>query len=292
MTRGVVVGVDGTEQARAAAEWAADEAVLRGTGVRLVHAKEPSPDVMLPLVAREPDESWAEDLLARTAAGLRARHPGLSVTTRLSAASGPVPALVAAGEEGDLLVLGSRALGSMAGYLLGSTGLTVAGAVDRPVVLVRAHGATAPQGPVAVGVDVRQAADSVLGFAFEEADRRHARLHAVFALQLPLFAGLGPAMVPDIRLAVAPEIERSLDELLTPWRAKYPEVTVVGRVRTGSAGAELLAASGDASLVVVGRRTRRSTLGAHIGSVAHAVLHHSRAPVALVPHDRRHDGPR
>ncbi|MFE1228501.1 universal stress protein [Streptomyces sp. NPDC058745] len=35
----------------------------------------------------------------------------------------------------------------------------------------------------------------------------------------------------------------------------------------------------------MGRRARRSTLGAHIGSVAHAVLHHSPVPVALVPHD-------
>ncbi|MFB6835744.1 universal stress protein [Streptomyces sp. NPDC056361] len=284
MTQGIVVGVDGTEQARAAAEWAADEAVLRGTGVRLVHVKEPSPELLLPFVSREPDESWAEDLLVRTAAELRARYPGLSVTTRL-ADSGPIPALVAAGEEGELLVLGSRALGSVAGYLLGSTGLTVAGAVDRPVVLVRAHGATAPRGPVTVGVDVRRSADTVLGFAFDEAARRDARVHVVFALQLGAFAGLGPAMVPDIRLAVVPELERSLDDSLAPWQAKYPEVAAVHRVVIGSAGQALVEASGDASLVVVGRHTRPSALGAHIGSVAHAVLHHSRAPVALVPHE-------
>ena len=43
--------------------------------------------------------------------------------------------------------------------------------------------------------------------------------------------------------------------------------------------------SADASLVVVGRRTRRSPLGPHIGPVAHAVLHHAKAPVAVVAHD-------
>ncbi|MFJ5833710.1 universal stress protein [Streptomyces sp. NPDC093089] len=285
MTQGIVVGVDGTEQARAAAEWAADEAVLRGTGVHLVHVKEPSPELLLPFVSREPDESWAEDLLVRTAAELRARYPGLPVTTRLAVSSGPVPALVAAGGEAELLVLGSRALGSVAGYLLGSTGLTVAGAVDRPVVLVRAHGTTAPRGPVTVGVDVRQSADPILEFAFDEAARRDARVHVVFALQLGAFAGLGPAMVPDVRLAVVPELERSLDDSLAPWRAKYPEVAAVHRVVVGSAGQVLVEASGDASLVVVGRRTRPAALGAHIGSVAHAVLHHSRAPVAVVPHE-------
>ncbi|MFF5761084.1 universal stress protein [Streptomyces tanashiensis] len=285
MTRSIVVGLDGTEQAEAAAEWAAEEALLRGTGVHLVHAKEPVFGAVLALVARESEEAWAEEMVARVAAGLCERHPGLSVTTRMLPV-GPVPGLVAAAQESDLLVLGSRALGSVAGYLVGSVGLTVAGTVERPVVLVRAGGgATAPQGPVLVGTDVRQPVDSVLGFAFEEAARRHSRLHVVYAEQLPLFAGLGPAMVPDIRAAVAPEIKRSLDELLEPWQAKYPDIETTASVAVGSAGPELVVTAREASLVVVGRRTRRSTLGAHIGSVAHAVLHHSPAPVALVPHD-------
>ncbi|WP_179202557.1 universal stress protein, partial [Streptomyces caniscabiei] len=43
-------------------------------------------------------------------------------------------------------------------------------------------------------------------------------------------------------------------------------------------------ASRDACLVVVGRHVRRSPLGAHIGPVAHAVLHHAGVPVAVVPH--------
>lgn len=284
MTQGIVVGLDGTDQANAAAQWAAEEAVLRGTGVLLVHVKETSPDALLPFAAREPDEPWAEDLLARTAAGLRERHPNLSVTTRLLP-SEPVPSLVAAAEEGDLLVLGSRALGGTAGYLVGSVGMTVAGLVDRPVVLVRAPGTSPSQGPVVVGVDLRQPVDTVLGFAFEEAARRLARVQVVHAQQLPVYATLGPPMVPDIRPTVAPEIQRSLDDLLEPWRAKFPDLAATGRVAIGSAGQELVHAAGDAALVVVGRRTRRSALGAHIGSVAHAVLHHSHSPVALVPHD-------
>ncbi|GGU95450.1 stress-inducible protein [Streptomyces litmocidini] len=284
MTQGVVVGLDGTDQADAAAQWAAEEAVLRGTGVRLVHVKEMSPEALLPFAAREPDEPWAEDLLARTAAGLRERHPDLSVTTRLLP-SEPVASLVAAAEEGDLLVLGSRALGGTAGYLVGSVGMTVAGLVDRPVVLVRALGASASRGPVVVGVDLRQPVDTVLGFAFEEAARRLAPVQVVYAQRLPVYGTLGPSMVPDVRPAVAPEIQRSLDDLLEPWRAKFPDLAVTGRVALGSAGQELVHAAEDTALVVVGRHARGSALGTHIGSVAHAVLHHSRSPVALVPHD-------
>ncbi|MFF8840663.1 universal stress protein [Streptomyces sp. NPDC015130] len=285
MTRSIVVGLDGTKQADAAAEWAAAEALLRGTGVHLVYAKEVAPWIVQSLWSRESEEAWAEEMVARVAGDLRERRPGLSVTTDLLS-TGPVPGLVAAARESELLVLGSRALGSLAGYLVGSVGLTVAGAVERPVVLVRAGGgATAPQAPVVIGTDLREPVDAVLGFAFEDAARRHSPVHVVYAEQLPLFAGLGPAMVPDIRAAVAPEIRRSLDELLDPWRAKYPDVEAAPRVVVGSAGLELVGAARDAALVVVGRRRRRSTPGAHIGSVAHAVLHHSPVPVALVPHD-------
>ncbi|MFF9915516.1 universal stress protein [Streptomyces sp. NPDC013457] len=282
MTRSIVVGLDGTAQAQAAAEWAAEEALLRGTDVHLVYAKEPVPGSALSLVEWESEEPWVREMMARTAGELRERHRGLSVTSQVLPSS-PVPGLVAAAEEGELLVLGSRALGSVAGYLVGSVGLTVAGAVERPVVLVRAAASTA-RGPVVVGADVRQPVDSVLGFAFEEAARRHTQVLVVYVQQLPLHAGMGPAMVPDFRLSMVPEIKRSVEVMLEPWRAKYPDVEAVARVAVGSAGLELVAVAREASLMVVGRRTRHSKLGAHIGSVAHAVLHHSPVPVALVPH--------
>ncbi|WP_308216795.1 universal stress protein [Streptomyces fragilis] len=41
----------------------------------------------------------------------------------------------------------------------------------------------------------------------------------------------------------------------------------------------------DAGLLVVGRRETGHRVGARIGSVAHAALHHAGCPVAVVPHD-------
>ncbi|MGW0821665.1 universal stress protein [Streptomyces sp. NPDC002845] len=69
-----------------------------------------------------------------------------------------------------------------------------------------------------------------------------------------------------------------------PVVEKFPEVAVTETVTEGRAGAELVRASTGASLVVVGRRTRDSRLGTRIGPVTHAVLHHVRCPVAVVPH--------
>ncbi|GAA3828055.1 hypothetical protein GCM10023083_71360 [Streptomyces phyllanthi] len=71
-----------------------------------------------------------------------------------------------------------------------------------------------------------------------------------------------------------------LAEVLGPWKQKVPSVEVVGESRPGKAASHLV----EASLVVVGRRIRRSPLGAHIGHVTHAVLHHATAPVAVVAH--------
>ena len=52
----------------------------------------------------------------------------------------------------------------------------------------------------------------------------------------------------------------------------------------GSAGQVLLSVTARAQLMVVGRRARRTAVGARIGSVAHGVLHHADCPVAVVPH--------
>ena len=283
MARHIVVGLDGTEQADAAARWAAHEAQLRGIGVHLVHVREPSPEALLPLSSHLPIESWAEDLLERTATALREHHPDLTVTTALLPAE-PVHSLVTAAQDAELLVLGSRAMSGMAGYLIGSVGMTAAGLTEHPIVLVRAKETPAPTGPVIVGVDLRHPVDTILGFAFDEAALRHSQVRVLYAQQLSLLGNLGPAVVPDVRISVAPEIQRSLDDLLATWHTKYPQVPATGAVVIGSPGQELAQAAASSPLLVVGRRTRHSALGTHIGSVAHAVLHHAHAPVALVPH--------
>lgn len=75
-----------------------------------------------------------------------------------------------------------------------------------------------------------------------------------------------------------------VDDMLLPWRHKFPDVRVTTSVFTGSAGGRLVHACRGAGLVVVGRHLRRSPLGVHLGPVTHAVLHHAAAPVAVVAH--------
>ncbi|MET7451941.1 universal stress protein [Streptomyces sp. NPDC005574] len=301
MLRDVVAGVDESTESLAAAHWAAREALRRGTSLNLVHAwtwhPRPAPSVPADTTQRD----WAEQTLKRAADSVRAAHPGIRVTEQL--VPGPaVAALLAASEEAELLVLGSRGLGGVAGFVFGSVSQRVVARSTGPVVLVRAGETAAdehlpavdgvspdeipriPHRDVVVGLDTGDTGDELLAFAFASAHRCHAALHVMYAFSTPPdhVADGGPAPTPGPQLVAANE--QTVAAALRPWREKFPDVPVTETVGEGRAAGELVHASTGASLVVVGRRQRASRAGAHIGPVTHAVLHHVGCPVAVIPH--------
>ncbi|MFD7611639.1 universal stress protein [Streptomyces sp. NPDC059828] len=293
MTRPVIVGLDGFPESRAAAEWGAAEALLRGVPLRLVHVEEwLSPaTVELPAVDREDHRRWADELLEEAAEDLQQRHPQLKVTSRrLTGRTAAALGIEAAG--GQLLVLGSRGLGAITGFLLGSIATATIGVTDTPVVLVRAPRATeAEQGPstperdVIVGVDIHETGVTMLEFAFDEAERRGCGLRAVHGWTLPFAFGYAPMLDPGVTREVASAVSRRLRDVMQPWRQRYPAVKVEERALVGAPAEQVLYEAEDADLIVVGRRIRRSPVGGHLGHVAHAVIHHATAPVAVVAHE-------
>ncbi|QES47497.1 universal stress protein UspA [Streptomyces venezuelae] len=290
MKRTLVVGVDGSPESRAAADWAAREAVRRDMHVHVVHAWLWQP-LAVPVV-QDPDTEArrARQILEETETELVRRHPKLSLTAELIP-DVPVPALLRAAKGAELLVLGSRGHGALTGFLLGSYGQQLIASAECPVVSVRArHGnpvARPDEGEVVVGQQggVEDSAE-VLRFAFEEAAARRAPLRAVRAWTLPLVYAysLGSAWIADQFGGFEPFEKDALEQALEPWRLRHPEVEVITHVEQGSAGPVLLSAASDAQLLVVGRQVRESALGTRIGSVAHAALHHAACPVAVVPH--------
>ncbi|MEV6510351.1 universal stress protein [Streptomyces sp. NPDC051642] len=297
MVRSVVAGLDGSPESRAAAEWAAREAELRGLPLKVVHVWEPVPDPLAqaPLLGAETQQHWSERFPREAAEGLRLRHPGVDVTVERVTGT-PADALVDASKDADLLVLGSRGLSGVGGFLVGSVGLSVVARAELPVVLVRVGEQAAdesetdpasatPPRPVALGLDAAAPADAVIEFAFAEAARRDTALRVVYGWNLPPYYAYGLALDAGLDEDLSREETDSLTEALRPWRQKHPDTEVVLEPRAGSAADHLVDASRAASLVVIGRRIRRGALGTHIGPVAHGVLHHSTAPVAVVAHD-------
>ncbi|TDT97402.1 nucleotide-binding universal stress UspA family protein [Streptomyces sp. 846.5] len=290
MKRPVIVGVDGSAQSIAAAHWAADEAVLRGSPLRLVYA-DPWLRALQNIDRQNGDERGsALRMLAQVQAELQERCPTLSIDLALVQGQ-VVEALVKTAHDGEITVLGSRGLGGFAELLLGSVSLATAARVDVPLIVLRPGTGPGTEqqrtatSQILVGLDAYDPSEAVLDFAFAEAALRGARIRVVHGWALPpSWSSLGwtPPLVqtPDLEAAEAAQLAKAM----LSWRDKFPDTEVAEAVRLGGGAAALVEASDRADLVVVGRRARPHGAGLRLGAVAHAVLHHAKAPVAVVPH--------
>lgn len=288
MTSPVTAGIDGSTASLAAAEWAAQEALLRGCRLRLVHGLGRS-SARAPVTGGPAGATRraAEELLRETRERLLARHPELDVGTG-TMAERPVPALLDLSRESQLLVLGSCGLGAVTDFLLGSVSSQTAARAGCPVVLVRAwargHRRDAGQGHrVVLGLKKPDEPDRVvMEFAFGAAATRGMPLHVVHAWKPPM-----PPSSYEPVLSVAPELEvavaGAIADAVRPWRAGHPGVTVTETSAAGAASQVLVREAHDAALAVVGRGRRRVT-GSRVGPVVHALLHRAGCPVAVVPH--------
>ncbi|WP_432196201.1 universal stress protein [Streptomyces sp. bgisy027] len=281
----IVVGVDGSEPSLRAVDWAADEAVLRGLPLRLVHAslwERYEGDALAHDLGKPSEQVRAQDIVTTAARRAHRRRADVKVLTD-TLPEEPEYALVRESRTATLLVTGTRGRGGMAEALLGSVSLTVAGHAHCPMVVVRGNhdNAVRPGGRIVVGVGE----GAPVRFAFEEAGLRGASVEAVRAWRSParettdhpLLAG-EPARLHEQEAAQA--LEKAL-------RGVPADTEVHRRVVEGHARTVLADASRDADLLIVGARRRPRHFGLQLGRVAHGVLHHSLCPVVVVP---EHDG--
>ncbi|MEL5956677.1 universal stress protein [Streptomyces sp. CLV115] len=301
MTVPVTVGLNGTPASIAAADWGAREAALRGLPLRLVSAWEWQPFSYAPLAGGEMPEQWSVRVPEETAAELRRRYPGLDVTAdRLT---GPPPEVLCEVAKGsELLALGSTGLGPLAGFLLGSVAMATVAHTERPVVLVRAHEGEGDEGEggeaggggggaseagdraVVLGIDLSSPGDETIRFGFAAAAARSAPLRVINGWNPPPYFGHGIGDDEGRRAEVIDRTAASMRAALEPWRERYPAVEVAEEPGIGRPARLLSEAGAGAGLVVVGRRaTPRRPGQPRIGHVAHAVMHHCPAPVAVVP---------
>ncbi|MFF5570155.1 universal stress protein [Streptomyces luteogriseus] len=75
----VLAGIDGSERAAAAADWAAREATLRGVPLRLLHASPQLPEAVVPGPALDRLQEMGEQLVQRTVTEFADRYPDLEV---------------------------------------------------------------------------------------------------------------------------------------------------------------------------------------------------------------------
>ncbi len=295
-TGGVVVAYDGSEGARAALTWAAREAASRGSRLRVLYAADID-DVhfishgSLAGEAREKGERFTREgaELAQEAAGPDA---GLVVDGEVHLTS-PTAALVEASHGAEVVVVGNRGRGPVAGALLGSVAFSVTARAACPVVVVRGMNPprVGPGGPVVVGVDDSRGARAAVDVAARAAARADAHLVVLAAWQPSdsLAAGGGGgsgAYIADATVRARASVQRLLDAAVARVDEVAPGLAMDVRSVQQRPSAALAAASAGAGLVVVGARGHGSVGGLFLGSVSHSTIHRASCPVLVVRTDQ------
>ncbi|EXG82453.1 universal stress protein [Cryptosporangium arvum] len=222
--RGVVtVGLDSPATTGPAVQWALEYARTRGAAVRLI-AGRPYPGPAEQVRAR------VDDLVLLS----RSTVPGLDVVGEVAAE--PLgPALLAAAQSSELVVIGDRASRRHASDLRPTVDALVAWA-ECPVVVARSARWPNPEAPIAAALDGSDRDDAVLDTALELAARC---VSPLVAIQL---SPDGPDRATAARVATR----------LAHRERAYARVPVRFRAAVGPAAPVLLLAARWASLLVVG----------------------------------------
>ncbi len=301
MTRSaeILVGVDGSAASLHALDWAAQEATVRGLGLRLVCG------YALPsFAAASMDGGYAalDDSAIRAGAeavvGEAADHvadAGVPVSSHVMVGDAAA-VLIDESARVQLAVVGTRGGGGFAERLLGTVSAALPAHAHCPTVVVpmrRPHKGEPPSDEppvirpverVVVGVDGSPQAELALRWAIREACAWDAELVAVTAV--PLAAGAGalawlPAAVDHSQ--VLEDVAAALDVLIDRVTAQEAGGLVIKRKVLDGTGAQLLTEfSVSTDLLVVGSRGRGGFKGLLLGSTSQAVLHHAQCPVMVI----------
>jgi nucleotide-binding universal stress UspA family protein len=283
MTTSVIVGVDGSPSATAAAEIAGDLAVRHRLPLRVLHvfswpALYP-PFLPASVAVQTHPRAVSRHLVETVAAAVAQTHPDLVIDTKI--VDGYPPAvLVDASRHAAFVVVGHRGIGGFAELLTGSVGGHITTHAHCPVLVVRGRVPTdAPRAPIVVGVDGSKASRAAIQVALAEARTRGCDV--VMAQVLPP-AHSWPDPTTDTDRTDA--VRAVLDDVA----GGYPDVKVRAELLHGRSPAHVLATLADdvgAGLIVVGTRGIGGFRGLLMGGTCRALIDHTPCPLIVVPPD-------
>lgn len=274
----LVVGYDGSPDSDLALQWAAE------------NRRTPDQPITVVLVADPEDPLLAEnrDILERSAveweaqANQRIEELGIENVNVELRRGGPVAELLRASRHAEMLVLGSRGHGLVAGSVMGSVSQHVTRHADVPAVVVRKQ--HSPQSRrIIVGVDGSPESSKALEFALERASRTGESVIAVHGYRIygssrTVFE-LGVTADTLERMETA---EQFLDETVVKHAEQHPEVTLETQAIPQPGARVLVDCSHSASLLVLGSRGLGAFTGLLLGSVSQHVLGHGECPVVVI----------
>lgn len=274
----ILVGVDGSEAAATALTWAGHVAEAVGAEVVVATGFTPDQAELDPERYRELEEATRHRLegeWSRPLAGTGVPHRSLEVT-------GSPDALLEAAdaEDADLIVVGPRSHGPVAGLHIGSLAHHLAHYTVRPLAMVPATGAAPSFERIVLGVDGSAGSAHAVRWCAEVAPALGSDIVAVYAFE-PIVEWV-PETDPR---SWRPGVERKLEEeWVAPLRDAGLNVRtqLVEDIHPVAALAGVIAEE-RAGLAVLGTRGIGGFLGLRLGRVPIQLLHHTQVPVVVVP---------
>ncbi|HLR95603.1 MAG TPA: universal stress protein [Jiangellaceae bacterium] len=297
----IVVGYNGTSHSEGAVDWAVEEAARRNAEIVVVSAADYTGMGVGTAPGLVELGSYAIDAAERvTAAGVERARVGydnvpdspnkwpvdVSGSTQMGSGAGT---LIEASRAADLLVVGTRGRGLVAGTLLGSVAFSVAAHAHCPVVVVHEDNDVQAEARqrVVVAVDGSDPAAAATRLAGEFASLRSVPLEVISAFEAPLKNGHEERGQPkdDSTTLAHQRAEQICSAAESAVRAEHPELEVSTRMVPGGAEDAITQASEGAGLVVIGSRGRGGFAGLVLGSVSRSVIYGASCPVAVAHAD-------
>lgn len=286
----IVVGVDGSPSADLALDWALRQASLEHRPLTILHAAHLSgsgdaglaglPGLDIGRVL-EDLRVCGRELLDHATRRAHLHDPDVAVHTVLSTED-PRQALLRLAEHATSVVIGSRGRGPIASLLLGSVSVSVSKHAVCPVVVVRHATSAVPAKGVLVGIDGTRGTLPAIEFAYRVASFRDLPLTAMH-----VFWDTTRLQGDDREVAEAEvgldDLRAVLSESVAGMREKYPDVQDRLVLIRGFRDRQLVRASHDMDLIVIGSHQRGFVDDVVYGSVSPAVVEHSGCDVAVVP---------
>ncbi|HJQ86234.1 MAG TPA: universal stress protein [Propionibacteriaceae bacterium] len=297
--RRIVVGVDGSEYSLRALRWAVFEAGRHGAELlALTTWTALPPPIASPYVDvskavdRHDGASAAEQALQTVVANAMAGNSPIVV--EIAATEGyPAKLLAEQSRHADLVVVGARGRGGIAGWLLGSVSQELLRHSSCPVAVVRSPDkdevAAAEETlrsewtRVVVGVDGSDYSKSALRWAAGEAKTHNAELTVASVWTPPPtidppYGNIAWGTDLEPQLQATAILQTTMEEVL----GEDPGLVVRREVRGGNPASVLIDLSERADALVVGSRGLGGFVGMVLGSVSQHVAAHAATTVIVI----------
>jgi nucleotide-binding universal stress UspA family protein len=286
----VLLATDGSEDARAATAWLTQFPLPPEAELRVVSAVSVPPSALDVPPVREFQQSLLEEAKRTSEAARAALAPRFrGASTQVTEGDARHVVLEAAEQwRADLIVLGARGLGAVAGFLLGSVSLGVARHAHCSVLIVKG-GAGRLRGAL-VAVDGSGPAQAAAAFLAGLPLDPGVGVRVLGVAERPRYPATTPALAAGmVRKAIeqiVKEREATLEQAVARAAAPFKGVvkSVERQVVVGHPVDEIVGAAArpDVDLVVVGARGLGALQRLLLGSVSEGVLRHVDRPVLIV----------